>query len=294
VLCIGLLFLRTRQWRLPLLPVYLALALLAPLIPLARHPGIGAGSERYFIALWAAVAVGVGLLAGLIATGRNLRYHMFSGMVMVLLIVSARQHADTVQAALLPQLQEQFAQGRALITAEAQDCILLTPHVAPWYIAGIVDLHREFGRKSPPPRPLPDEIELSGQPAGAGRLLRYDPSTRQMTDCTLQRAAILAAWQRRVRPDPLPVMMEFDPVRKTLHWRFGPPQGQHLLLSSTGSYPLPAQGSLRMDRLPQGHTFRVRHNAPDGWITYTPVLGFVPTPQGSYRLAPQGAVSLQK
>lgn len=287
-LCIGLVIRRTRQWWLPLLLVFLALALLAPLIPLARHPGIGAGSERYFIALWAALAVGSALLAGFIAAGRGMRYHLFSGVLLAVLCCSAWQQAEKVRATLLPHLQEQSVQGKALITAGEGDSIYLTPAVAAWYVSGIIDLQQEFGRSLHSPHIILDEIDLYRQPLLGRRVLRYDPATQTMVDRTSSVPQILGAWHAKIQPRLLAITMEFNPAIKTLHWQLGPySQGQYTLLSEFGRQPLPQQGSLRMEK-PTESIFRFRYDAPEGWIAYTPQLRFVTTPQGISRLVMQG------
>lgn len=287
LLCFGLAIRQTRQPWLPL-ALYLPVALLAPLIPLARQPGLGAGSERYFIALWAVLALGAAILAGSAAAGRSIRFHLFSGLVMALLIASGWYHTATVRAALLPTMQEQFVQGRALVTAEGADVIYLTPAAAPWYLSGIVDLQREFGRQLPPPALVSDEIDLSRHLAAGSRILRYDTATQAMVDGTAQVRQQMEVWQKKVQPRPLSVMMEFDPQTKTMRWQLGPAtQGQYTLLPEVGRQPLPPQGALRMEK-PPDKVYRFRYDAPEGWIAYTPLLKFAITPQGTYRLAMQG------
>lgn len=287
LLCIGLVIRQTRQVWL-LLVLFLPVALLVPLIPLARQPGLGTGSERYFIALWAVLALGTAVLAGSAAAGRSRRFHLFSALVMALLIGSAWHHATAVRVALLPNLQEQFVQGRALVTAERSDVIYLTPAVAPWYLSGIIDLQREFGRQLPPPALVSDEIDLSRHLGPGNRVLRYDTATQTMIDDTAQVRQLLEVWRKKVQPRLLSVLMEFDPQAKTMRWQLGPSsQGQFTLLPEVGQQPLPPQGALRMEK-PPDKAFRVRYDAPEGWIAYTPLLKFALTPQGTYRLTMQG------
>lgn len=286
LLCFGLALRQIRQSWLPLV-LYLPLALLAPLIPLARHPGLGAGSERYFIALWAVLTLGAALLAGSVAAGRSIRFHLFGALVMALLIGSGWYRAVTVRAALLPHLQEQAVQGRALVTAQQSDVIYLTPAVAPWYISGIIDLQRELGRKLPPPALVSDEIDLSRHIAAGSRILCYDPATQAMVDGMAQVRQQLAVWQGRLRQSPLSVMMEFDPQTKTIRWQLGPAaRGQYTLLPQIGRQPLPPQGALRMERPPPDAVYRIRYDAPGGWIAYSPPLHFVPRANGVSRLIP--------
>jgi len=134
-----------------------------------------------------------------------------------------------------------------------------------------------------------DEIELYGVLLSSSRILRYAPATHTMVDYTRQVPQLLATWQKNIQPRPLSVMMEFDPFTKTLHWQLGPyAQGQYMLLSEVGRQPLPPQGTLRMGKPPE-NAFRFRYDSPEGWITYTQLLRFAVTPQGTSRLTMQGA-----
>lgn len=288
LLCAVLLTQRIRCAWLPLVFLTLLVLLLAPLIPLARQPGIGAGSERYFIALWAALALGATLLAGATAAGRGLHMHFFSCLVLVLLGGFAWQQSDQVRAALLPSLQEQSMQGKALISAGERDIIYLTPGVASWYVSGIIDLQQELGRSLPSPRAVSDEIDLVSQPLVGQRILRYDQANGRMADITQQIPRLVSDWQQRIQPRPLSIMMEFDSIAKNLRWQLGPYQhGSYTLLSGMGSHRLPTQGTLRMEKLPE-QTFRFRYDDPEGWSAYTPALRFVTSPQRTHRLTMQG------
>jgi len=283
-------------WALLLLPLLLVL-LLVPLVPLARQPGIGAGSDRYFIALWAALALGAAVVSGLVATGRGIGIRLFSSAVVVVLIISAWCHARQVQSAMIPWLKEQSVQGRALVMAEEQDVIYLTPAVAPWYISGIIDLRRELGRHmQTPPRTASDEIDLNESLLTDRRVVRYDHATQKMVDMTPQIPQQQEGWRKKVRPAPLAVTMEFNAVTKIMQWQLGPYEsGNYTMLPDCGRQPLPAKGTLRMENPILNVSYRFRYDSPDGWIAYTPPLRFVSDGAHHYRLhwqrqAPEGAL----
>lgn len=275
---------RNRWSLLPL--ILLPVLLLAPLVPLARQPGIGSGSDRYFIAVWAALALGSAVVSGLVATGRGIGIRLFSSTVMLTLIVSAWCHARQIQAAMIPSLKEQAAQGKALVTAAERDTIYLTPAVAPWYISGIIDLQRELGRNiQTPPCTASDEIDLSEGFSAGRRIVRYDQATQKMVDITGQIPHLLEEWRKKVRLAPLTVTMEFDADKKIMQWQLGPNEkGTYTMLPDYGRQPLPAKGILRMENPPLGVSCRFRYDSPDGWVAYTPQLRFVAERAGRYRL----------
>lgn len=275
---------RNRQLRPLVLLVILLPLLFLPLVPLARQPGIGAGSERYFIAIWAAFSLGAALLAGRAVKGCGIRCHLFTVSLLLLLGGLTWQKTKEVQAALLPAQQEQSVQGKALISAAEQDIIYLTDGVSSWYVSGIIDLQQELGRKLPAAITATDEIDLAEQSLAGKRILHYDRENGKMADITLKVPQILSDWQQRVQPRPLAVMMEFNPATKILQWQLGPwQQGSY----SLGSHLLPPKGALRMEKVPTDK-FRFRYNAPEGWIAYTPLLQFVEEQQGDYRITWQG------
>jgi hypothetical protein len=289
VLIVVLLFRRKVDFRGVLLAVVMPLLLLAPLIPLARQPGIGAGSDRYFIALWAAVALGFSIILGLAAAGRVAWVRLSVLAALVVLIASAWVHARQVHDTLLPSLQEQYVQGQALFMADSRDIFYLTSGLAPWYVSGLMDLRREFGRSGPPPVVVADELELSKMVLMNHRVFRYESTTRTMVESTSKVQLILTEWRKKVRPAALSVTMAFDTATKTMRWQLGPYQtGSYTLLPVGGRYQLPPKGALRMEKPPAGF-YRFRYDAPEGWLIYSPPLQFVVDGCGTYRLSWQGA-----
>jgi len=266
--------------------VVLPVLLLVPLIPLARMPGIGAGSERYFIVLWAVVSIGASVVLGRVAGGFVARLCTLA--VLVVLVVSAWINTRQVRTRILPELQEQQVQGRALVTAGSRDVIYLTSAVATWYVSGIMDLRKDFGQTAPPPLLVADELDLDRVSLMDHRVMRYDHVSRTMIDITPSVPQITAEWRKKIRPASLTVAMEFDTGTKTMQWQLGPyGKGSYTLLPEGGRHPVPAQGALRMDK-PPDNVFRFRYDAPEGWIAYTPPLHFVPAGSRSYRVVWHG------
>lgn len=285
-LAVIFLLLRTPQngWMFLFLAV-LPVLILMPLIPLARMPGIGAGSDRYFIVLWAAFSIGAAVVFGLVAMGHTIWIRLSTMAVLVTLVVCAWFNTRQVRIQILTALQEQQAQGRMLVTAGSRDTIYLTPAVAAWYVTGIMDLRKEFGQTGHPPQVVADELDLNRISLIDHRVVRYDVARQTMSDSTSQMPQILEEWRKNVRPAPLAVSMTFSGKVKTLHWQLGPyDKGIYTLLPSVGRQPVPAQGMLRMEKPPED-AFRFRYDSPEGWIAYTPPLRFVFEGNQNYRIA---------
>lgn len=271
-----------------LLMASLSVLLLAPLIPLARQPGIGSGSERYFIALWAVCTLGTAIISGLAATVYGFYTRIFSHMVMAVLIISVWLHARQMRTVTIPWIQEQSVQGKALVSADSHDIIYLTPAVAVWYISGIVDLKQALGRTTPFPALVSDEIDLHRLARADRRILRYDRTSQQMKDITTLVPQMLDQWRAKVRPVPMSVEMVFDGATKTMRWQLGPyTEGSYTMLPNYGRQPLPPKGSLRMEN-PPNERYAFRYDAPDGWIAYTPARTFVTAGEQRSRLAMHG------
>lgn len=282
------LLLRDRKNRWVLLLVALPVLLLAPLVPLARMPGIGVGSDRYFIALWAAVSIGAAVILGRTAVRSAAGIRLVTLTVLLLLVFSAWMNTRQAFARLLPTLHEQQVQGKALATAGSSEIIYLTPEVAAWYVTGIMDLRKAFGQTGLPPQLAADEVDLDRLSLPDRHILRYDRASGAMADITPLVSDRLTDWRRKVRSAPLTVTMVFDTGTKTLHWQLGPYKtGSYTLLPENGRQPVPARGALRMEK-PPDNSFRFRYDAPEGWIAYTPPLHFVRGADKTYRISWQG------
>ncbi|HIJ80590.1 MAG TPA: hypothetical protein HPP76_02650 [Desulfuromonadales bacterium] len=268
-----LVFRSKKNWWALLLLISLPVLLLTPLIPLARMPGLGAGSERYFIVVWAAVSIGSAVVLGLIAARHTPGIRMATLTALLVLIGSAWLTAHRVAAHVLPTLYEQEVQGRALITSDGNDVIYLTPAVAAWYVTGIIDLRKLYGQTGPPPRLVADEFDLNEIPPVGRHILRFDHTHNTMADITAQVSHDLIKWRKNVRQAPLSVTMSYNTVTKSMNWQLGPYiTGSYTFLLESGRQPVPPRGALRIDKPPDSNVFRFRYDDPDGWIAYTPPL----------------------
>ncbi len=266
------------------LPVLLTAALvlgllLLPLLALARHPGLNV--HRYFLTLWTAFAIVVPLgLARLAGHDKPWWRALALGLTVVLAASAWSVTSRTVDAWRL-LAREQATQGKALVTTGAETVVYLTPVSAGWSTSGLIDLRPEMGVPGTPPLIAADEIELAGLALAGKKVLRYSPEQDQMKDITAEVPALLAQWRARLAPAPLSVLFEYDHRVHTIRWQIGTEQPSRLTylgsyLGQIGRVELPLQSAMR---LPPSHVdtcFRLRLDATDGRIAYTPALSFPP------------------
>lgn len=253
----------------------LPVLLFMPLIPLVRYPGLGASSERYFIAIWTTIVLTAVLVLGSLVKGRAAWFRLCTFMVAILLGISVWSKTRQVLFHIRSNSQEQYVQGRALVTSDSHDILYLTPVVPSWYIKGLLDLRKQMGQPSPPPFVVADELNLSETPVTGRRLLRYEQAKKAMVDCTSQVPEMLLDWRKKVRPAPLTAAVEFDAATKVIRWLLGPyEKGTYTYLSDMGQQQITSRGVLRMEKKPEG-SLRFRYDSPEGWIAYTPSLHLV-------------------
>lgn len=291
--------------------------LLAPLLALARYPGLNA--YRYFLTLWTAFALvvpvglarlgaaGLGEGSGLGAVGDRrgpgrpwLRAAPLA--VAALLGLSAWVTTGRMLEVWRPAAVEHAVQGRALASAGADAVVYLTPTAAGWSASGLIDLRPAMGRPDTPPLMVGDEIELAALPRlggpGGMKVLRYDYGRQQMADVAPEVPAQLAQWRGKLARMPLDLLFEYDHASQTVRWRMaqgeGAPAGGRLTylgsyLGQIGRVEVPLQSAMRIPPSYVDACFRFRYDAPGGGIAYTPPLSLPPPDaQGVSRLRWQG------
>ena len=269
--------------------------LLMPLLALARHPGLNV--HRYFLTLWTAFALVVPLgLARLGAHSSAWLRAVPLGWAAVL-AASAWVTTDRAVQAWRVLAREQAVQGQALVSANANTVVYLSPVAAGWSASGLIDLRPAVGAAGTPPLMVADEIELAGLSLAGKKVLRYSPERNQMMDITPEVPALLAQWRSRLMPATLSVVFEYDHNHHTIRWQVASDPAARLTylgsyLGQIGRVELPLQSAMR---IPPSHIdacFRLRLDRPDGGIAYTPALSLPPPDaQGLSRLRWSGAAA---
>lgn len=252
-------------------------ALGLPLLPLVKFPGLGPGSERYFLAVWAATSVCVAVLAGRLGRVWQGWGQVLSLTIFLALAVPAWGKSSQILAGMASLQSEYRAQGRVLVTAGSGDTLFASAGVASWFLRGMRELRPAMGVAGAGPEIIVDESELIGFDAAQRRLWRYEPSDRAMHDITSSVPELLSSWRSRLRAVPLDVAVGYDRQTRALDWRLGPYEGgAYIFLAPVDRVIVPQQGALRMDK-PIASCFRIRYDSPEGWIAYSGPLVFAGT-----------------
>jgi hypothetical protein len=250
----------------------LAAGLLAPLYPLVTSPGLGLGSERYFIAIWAATA----LLAGLFAYRAQGRGIFTRTLVLTLFLILGIDAWNKSSSMLERQQQEHAAfraQGQAIATLGPETVIVGDAGLPTWFSSGLRDLRKTMGNTGAPPHLIGDLVWLTELPQEPARYLAYQPEHQAMIDITATVDARRQAWHAGLRSIPMGIYFEHDRTAGVLRWKLstGAVEGNHVLLTPLGHIPLPAQGEIRMIN-PDPGCFRIRFQAQAGWYAYGPAM----------------------
>lgn len=281
--------------RMALLLVVVLLLLVLPLVPLARYPGLKSGAERYLVAVWAALALGVSVTLGWASCDRPWWNRWVSLIIVAAVIIPALSQSRSVLNGLALLHAEYRAHGMALASQSAKGVIFATPGIVPWYSKGMITLRPAMGIMEQAPLVVADESELAGLDVQGRRVLRYNPTSRTMEDITENIAGMLTQWRRRLLSIPLTVAIEYGYESRVVHWTLSPSgAGRYTFLpvEEGGQIPIPSQGALRIGK-PLSGWFRFRYDAPDGGFAYTALLSLAShNNNGIARLSWQGMSDL--
>lgn len=266
--------LRALPWLLALLT-----GLLAPLYPLIPTPGLGPGSERYFIASWAAIAFLTGLLGFLTTQDRGRLVRIAAPLLLLALGVDTWQRATHI----LEQQREQQARyraiGHSLATLDADTVILGDAGLPSWYTQGIIDLRPAMGNRAAPPQLIGDMVWLEGLPHLAWRYLSYDTERQVLADISDEIDSRRQAWRAKLRSIPMSIHFQYDEQAGAMFWQLSTKEttGSFALIDKNGTMPLPEQGQLRMLPPKPGTCFRIRFQSHEGWHAYGPPMNLPST-----------------
>ncbi len=250
----------------------LGLALLmAPLVPLALQSAVGPGMERLLIAPWAALSLATAFWLHRSSVGAPHWAAAACAVLAAALALAAWPLSRHELRKAAPAHREYGAHFRLLTSGEGRDALLVSTWLAPHFVHGALDLRRHLGRHGPAPALLADESELAGPESGARTLWRYDTGLGRLVDASDDLPARLAAWRDKLRVLPLQVRMNWDAPSRVVRWQLGPPQeASFALLAPSKQVALPSTGAIFIDKpLP---CFRIRRDANDGTVSYSPWL----------------------
>lgn len=256
-----------RSRRFAVLAAVVALAVLVPLMPLVRSPGI-TGPDRYLFLLWFALCMGITFLLHCGPAGVQSRRWQGAmagllGAVMAGLSLTYQQADRAVHA---PVYREFEAQGRFIEQASAHQGLVPSDGLLAgyWYVTGLLGLRAQAGASGP-------VMLIRGFPhqGPVDALFRYDPAQQALRPLEGALQPFIDQWTASDQRAPLSVDLRLYDAAAS--WTLGPyDQGQYFIASeSTGRYPIPREGRIKIvfDTL----SFQIQHQSPEGRLTASPV-----------------------
>lgn len=245
-----------------------ALAVLVPLIPLARAPGIS-GPDRYTFVLWFVLCMGITYLVRPWRIARLPAVWSVGVCASLMLVVAgfSLSHQRAQRAIHAPVYREFEAQGRFIDQARAHQGMVPSDSLLAgyWYATGLLGLRARSGEAGP-------AMLIRGFPQSAvlDALYRYDPTRQDMQPVAGDLQSFVSQWTTSDQGRPLSVDLRLYDAAAS--WTLGPDdQGQYFIASeSTGRYPIPREGRTKIvfDTL----SFQIQHESPDGHLTGSPVF----------------------
>lgn len=234
-------------------------AAIGPVLPVAREL-----QPRYAFAAWVTLAV----LFAIASRGNAI-------VCAIAVAIVGLAHASE-WSAIYPLAERMSAEAR-FVSSAPPEATLRLPKTPPAAIAELANLRGSRARW------FYDDIYLcSGRDAGR-RVFEYSDAC----DCIrpIDVTAIAAKHCNSVRND-VPLRADFRFERGTLSWTFGPyEQGRWSVVFADGiqAFAVPRNDAYILGDLP-GIALRVRYDAPEGWVTYSPelALDFVHRPNSSW------------
>lgn len=251
-----------------------AAALLATAAVAAVGPLLAVAAEmapRYATVAWAGLAVACPAAGSLLArrgpAARRLAAVAAAAVLVAAFAANRAAWAETVRT-----MRRIGAEDRAMLTLGPRD-LLDHPRELPAALDSLPAFAARFyGRPTTAGR-FSDDLFLCLGGARGKRVWSWDAGSERLIEASER----VAARGRRhcaaiARHAPLSVRLE--PSQEALWWRLGPRRdGEYRLLLDDGvrSFAVPAAGGYRLQRGGELR-LRVRYQAPDGWVTYSPEL----------------------
>jgi hypothetical protein len=119
-----------------------------------------------------------------------------------------------------------------------------------------------------------DDLYLCLHREPLGRVWGYDPAVHQVVDITAQIPILRDRFCSAIRWNA-PLSASFHDSEGALRWSLGPYQkGQYSFLLGDGAaiFEMPRSAAFQMQDRAPFLLLRVKHEAPEGWVTYSPEL----------------------
>lgn len=229
-------------------------AAIAPVLPVAREL-----QSRYAFAAWVTLAV----FFAIAARGR--------AVVCAIGVIAVAIAFHFEWRKVFAVSEEMSAESRFVMRAPAE-ATLRTPRTPPAAM-GELQWHRA---KAGAPQGLQwfyDDIWLCGSRMQGRKLFDFDERSRRIIDVSSQAATLQQKHCSAIRENA-PLTADFKFEDGTLYWTFGPyERGTYHVVFADGiqAFTVPREDAYRLGNLP-GIALRVRYDAPEGWVTYSPEI----------------------
>jgi len=163
-------------------------------------------------------------------------------------------------------------EARAYMTLDSAS-VLRRPAIPPSSMPELRWLKEEHLQRAKGAGWFYDDLYLCGAAAQGKRIYEYLPARRQVTEVTARIPDLARAYCSSIR-ESAPMRVEFHHRKETLSWRFGPHRdGRWSVVVGGGlmSYDVRPEDAFRLGGVP-GLALRVRYEAPEGWVTYSPEI----------------------
>lgn len=153
------------------------------------------------------------------------------------------------------------------------DAILRHPRIPPTTMSELQWLKETHLRNEPGALWFYDDLFLCNAAFAGKRLFEYDDERRRVVEITARVPDLAQRYCAEIRNDA-PLRAEFHHRNQALFWRFGPyEQGKWSVVIANGiqAFEVPREDGFRLAGV-TGLALRVRYQAPEGWVTYSPEL----------------------
>jgi hypothetical protein len=251
-------------------------ALISPLMPLARPGWFAEGGERYFLGIWVAIVFSFSIIS--IEKGSSHRFLYLS----VLIALSSTFFALSYNKSILliskleHRANEYAAQGKAFFLANSDEVIYTTPTLLPQYISGLSELRMKLNKPNPGPVVIVDESQLLNLDHENKKVMQFDANTNNMININNKIPYLVSFWKNKLDSREISINLVFSSLGRELRWEILPFKGgTYTFISDSGRQYIPHVGAVRMEK-PLADCFRIRVDEPDGKMIYSPLLKLPP------------------
>jgi hypothetical protein len=260
--------LRLRSRRFAFALVLALAAAILPVLPVSREM-----QPRYVFASW--VTLVVFSVVAVQAWSPRMRALFCAIAVAVVGIAQRAEWRDVY-----PTAERMSAEARFVLTAPPGATLRL-PRTPPAAMGELQFLRAAEG-SAPGLQWFYDDLYLCAGRHRGRQLYEYSAARHAMVDVTRNAEGIARRYCATVRDD-VPLQADFEFENGTLHWTFGPYQrGTWHVVFGEGvqAFTVPRRDAYILGDMP-GIALRVRYDAPEGWVTYSPeiALDFVKEPR---------------